>query len=310
MPSWCYHPHLGFSQMLVIAEEQWSPKRERRERRWQRRPWLWRGPRSSAWSTLSSLVLWTCENNRRLALRTHRLMVHKWLTPSYKLTFSPVKLVFSNILYTTHLAIQVLQELVPVQEEGLHQVLHQVGRRPGQEGDWEGPQPGGQVLFCLNCFSSDDQTWIQFLSSGCWANKLFTHWYYTLLKCLLHLFTMFDQQLPLLRWRSTAPPSGSSSTPRWSCSAAGLAPWFTLSLVSFKWWSNAPYCLNCSQLWLQLGMTDIVFYTYCDFNKNLSSHAPSLKTLSTGRRRRTSWRSSWTVAPLPTRFEEYRVILI
>ena len=124
------------------------------------------------------------------------------------------------------------------------------------------------------------------------------------------LFIMSNQQLPLLRWRSTAPPSGSSSTPRWSCSAAGLAPWFTLSLVSLKWWSNAPYCLNCSQLWLQLGMTDIVFYTYCDFNKNLSSHAPSLKTLSTGRRRRTSWRSSWTEAPLPTRFEEYRVILI
>ena len=80
-------------------------------------------------------------------MRTHRLMVHKWLTPSYKLTFSLVKLGFSNFWHSTHLAIQVLQELVPVQEEGLHQVLHQVGRRPGQEGDWEGPQPGRQVLF-------------------------------------------------------------------------------------------------------------------------------------------------------------------
>ena len=37
---------------------------------------------------------------------------------------------------------------VPVQEEGLHKVLHQVGGWPGKERDWEGPRSDEEVLLC------------------------------------------------------------------------------------------------------------------------------------------------------------------
>ena len=37
---------------------------------------------------------------------------------------------------------------VPVQEEGFHKVLHQVGGWPGQERDWEGPRSDEEVLLC------------------------------------------------------------------------------------------------------------------------------------------------------------------